>query len=482
MKLRKQAYLFIGLPLLLQLGITACLFVNVASLEKKISEEAFAKRVITLSNRAQALAAEGLVSMSTIRYSDVEAAHQRMSVLSKKCIAITTELRDLAAQDPSNAELIRSYADIVDHLQTLFIDILGSNELIDQKTFSTVFRESDFNIDFVFTFSNMAKAEKALRQKFSKQVEDMNVEGIRKQERDRFLLAGASVVVVSIAFLLALYLGKSTVGRLELLMSNVQAFSKGLLEMRSVSGNDEIAALNEQFQKIAKLRLEAEQERGAVLQAVSHDIRGPVGTLNLAIMMLLRAYKNLSEEEVSQRLIKISAESIRLVDLCNTFLDLEKFDSNSLSIEMRPVNILLLLENVRESAEGLTNETQQEIEIDCDPELEIQGDESRLMQILVNLISNASKFSPNASTIHLAAFVDEEGTTISVRDEGSGIPADEAEHLFEKFSQLKNAAGRSGSGLGLWICKRLIEMHNGKISCHSGGNQGTTFKMVFPKV
>lgn len=481
MKLRTKGYLFIGLPMVLQLCITAFLFNNVAGLEKKISKELFAKRVVALANQAQASASDTMISMVTLRFSNSETARKSVQRLCKQSIVITNDLRQLAKQDRANQKLIEDYADDIDQFQLLVRDLLVATLDAQDKnlSFSRVLYESDFNLETVLTYRNMARAEQAVRKQYASQVGDGGPDYIRQQERLRLLLAGALAINVVLAIVLATIYGKSTVDRLNMLMSNVQSFSNGIMDMRNVPGDDEITSLNDQFRVIARRRLEAEQERGAVLQAVSHDIRGPVGTLNMAIKTLLRGHEHLEADEISTRLARLNAESNRLVDLCNAFLDLEKFDSNSLSLKLQTTNILLLFEKTREAVEGLTNETGQEIEIECDSSTTLECDEDRLIQVMVNLVSNATKFAPADSTIFLSCTKTPDGTILSVRDEGSGIPADEAKDLFEKFTQLKNAQGRAGSGLGLWICKRLVEWHGATIDCQSAVNGGTTFRITF---
>ncbi|MBX9695905.1 MAG: HAMP domain-containing histidine kinase, partial [Cyanobacteria bacterium] len=220
------------------------------------------------------------------------------------------------------------------------------------------------------------------------------------------------------------------------------------------------------------------------LQTVSHDIRGPVGMLGLSIDLLWQTFEKLSEDELSHRLSVLSRESGRLVDLCNTFLDLEKFDSDSVTLNIQKVDLVLLCERARESVEILTNSRDQDIEIQNRDSVELYCDADRLMQVLVNLLSNAIKFSPVNSTISINIEIDavSNDTVISVRDEGSGFSSEDASRLFEKFSQLNNAKGRAGSGLGLWICKQLVELHGATISCSSAPGEGTTFTIRFPRV
>ncbi|MBX9670329.1 MAG: HAMP domain-containing histidine kinase [Candidatus Obscuribacterales bacterium] len=479
MKLRTRGYLFIGLPLAFQILITAGLFINIVTLEQRIEKEALARRGIGLASQISELAFDAVARIATLRYSDVDTSNRAVQKVLLNCEALLKELRQVPEKDPTLKEPIDEYANASQHMLEIIWDRLGSRQANDTDTLFRVWHEYDYDFDFLITFRNTTRAREILRSKLTAAIGTTS--SAREQERLRVFLVTALAINVALAFALASLYSSATVNKLNLLLGNVKAFSKGYLDMKTVPGNDEISTLNEQFKEMALERLTAERERGAVLQAVSHDIRGPIGAINIGLEHLNLAHETMPTEDMKRRLKRLSAETRRLVDLCNTFLDLESIENDKLKLDLQDHNVLLLLENARECIEEFAASTGKEIELVCDPDLQLTCDQDRLMQILVNLLSNAVKFTPDNSTITLiGSRPDSGGITISVQDQGPGIPENEAKLLFEKFSQLDSTRGSGGSGLGLWICKRLAELHGAKITCASTVGKGTTFSIDFP--
>lgn len=113
----------------------------------------------------------------------------------------------------------------------------------------------------------------------------------------------------------------------------------------------------------------------------------------------------------------------------------------------------------------------------------IQGDETRLRQVLDNLVSNAIKYSPNGGMIEIGGGVDDETVTVFVRDQGVGIPEREQERLFERFYRVDDTLSRrtKGTGLGLYLARTIIEAHGGRIRVKSKPGQGSTFYFTLPQ-
>ncbi len=478
MKLKTKGYLFIGLPLAIQIVITAGLFFNIVSLERRIEKETLARRGIGLASQISELAFDAVAKMVTLRYSDIETSNRAAQKVLLQCEALLKELRQIPTKEPALKEPIDEYATASEHFVEILWDRLGARRSNDADILFRFFHEYDYDFDFLITFRNTTRSREALRSKLMAQIGTTG--SAIEHERLRVVLVTALAINVAIALALASQYGSATVNKLNLLLENVKAFSKGNLDMKTVPGNDEISTLNEQFKEMALERLTAERERGAVLQAVSHDIRGPIGAINIGIETLNLKHETMSAEDMKRRLKRLSAETRRLVDLCNTFLDLESIENDKLKLDLQDHNVMLILEQARECVEEFAATNGKEIELSCDPDLQLRCDEDRLMQILVNLLSNAIKFSPEGSTITMIGERVGSGITISVQDQGSGIPENEAKRLFEKFSQLDNSRGSGGSGLGLWICKRLAELHGARINCASAVGEGTTFTIEFP--
>ena len=169
--------------------------------------------------------------------------------------------------------------------------------------------------------------------------------------------------------------------------------------------------------------------------------------------------------------------------LLDDLLDLSRSDSGRLSISNEPVQLIDQLEQVVDLARSTLS---RRIELNVPAQsaqdtVTVQADPARLRQVLLDLIENADKYSPNDRPIHLALRLDQEFACVDVIDEGIGIPADEQERVFERFQRASNATEKTGSGLGLSVVKLLVEGMGGSVEVRSQLNQGSCFTVRLPR-
>ena len=218
------------------------------------------------------------------------------------------------------------------------------------------------------------------------------------------------------------------------------------------------------------------------ISTVSHELRTPLTSLRAALG-LVTGGALLSRPAKMQQMLEIALDNTdRLVRLVNDILDLERISSgkSELQLSMCSVDDLLL----RASALQQAAAAKANIQINCTPShTRVWADADRILQTLTNLISNAIKFSPSESDIHLTArTVDNNEVTLEVSDHGRGIPADKLESIFERFQQVDASDSRAmgGTGLGLAICRSIVSQHGGRIWATSKPAQLTTFHFTLP--
>jgi signal transduction histidine kinase len=215
---------------------------------------------------------------------------------------------------------------------------------------------------------------------------------------------------------------------------------------------------------------------------VSHDLRTPVSA-NLLTLDLLKsdsAIGNLTDR--GRTLVERSiASNNRLMFLINDLLELERLDSGQLTLDMELVTFNDLIDETLPGVEMLAKAKDIAIEKD-DSDRFIYCESARIVQVLVNLIGNAVKFSPSGKKVFLKYAEGGGYSRISVSDEGPGINKDSISSIFDKFTQVKEASGahKQGFGLGLEICKKLVELHGGSITVSSELGVGTTFEISLP--
>ena len=218
-----------------------------------------------------------------------------------------------------------------------------------------------------------------------------------------------------------------------------------------------------------------------LVSVVSHELRTPLASV-VGFAELLRT-RELAEPQRQQFLTVIAEEGRRLTALINDFLDLQRMGSGRNQINPRPARLEALVEQAVSSA---GDDPLRPIQVTIDAGLPlVRADADSIQQVLSNLLNNARKYSPHGGTVRLTAREAEGQVTVSVQDQGLGIPPEAQSHLFQKFYRVDNSDRRQikGTGLGLTISRRIIEAHGGRIWGESAGlGLGSRFSFTLPVV
>jgi len=218
------------------------------------------------------------------------------------------------------------------------------------------------------------------------------------------------------------------------------------------------------------------------ISTVSHELRTPLTSLRGALGLLAGGALSARPEKTQQMLDIAIGNTDRLVRLVNDILDLERISSGKTELHSTMCSAEDLLRRAASVQQAHAPKPNIRIFFAANG-VSVWADPDRILQTLNNLISNAIKFSPPGSEIHLTARnLDENEALIEVRDQGRGIPADKLEHIFERFQQGDASDSRAlgGTGLGLAICRSIITQHGGRIWATSAPDQGTTFHFTLP--
>jgi signal transduction histidine kinase len=211
----------------------------------------------------------------------------------------------------------------------------------------------------------------------------------------------------------------------------------------------------------------------------SHEFRTPLSTV-LSSASLLSRYTTTEEQEKRQRHIeKIKASVKHLNDLLNDFLSLGKLDEGKVGAVFGELNVNELITDTIDEMKGLVK-TNQHIEYAHLGSDIMESDKRLIKNILINLISNAIKFSEEGSAIYVNSTVKDEEAVISVKDEGIGISEEDQAHLFSSFFRGKNALNIQGTGLGLHIVKRYLDLLGGDVHLKSEIGKGTIITFTIP--
>jgi signal transduction histidine kinase len=232
-------------------------------------------------------------------------------------------------------------------------------------------------------------------------------------------------------------------------------------------------------------RREVARMKDEFVSIVSHELRTPLTSMR-ASMQLLVADGDQMEPAETRDLLTVALNSTeRLVRIVNDMLDVAKIEAGRLELRRRPCAPLELVQQAVLTVRPLAHSAEVEVSVAVAPALaRLQADPDRLVQALVNLLSNALKFAPRKSVVTIGAEPSPLRGTIRfwVHDRGRGIAPDQLPKLFQKFQQLdgQGASRVPGTGLGLAITKALVEQHDGRVGVTSSPGEGTTFFFTLP--
>jgi PAS domain S-box-containing protein len=268
--------------------------------------------------------------------------------------------------------------------------------------------------------------------------------------------------------------GENTIYRANGVGFPAEYFLNPILDLGRYSGS--VLSFRDISQRYALDRLKDE-----FVSTVSHELRTPLTSIRGALGLLSSGILGDITDKATNLLRIALSNSDRLVRLINDILDLERAQSGREPLVFRPLKMADL---VRQAMDGmqLMAETAGVLLIHDKTQIEITADADRLLQVLTNLLSNAIKFSPPNSAVSIMLRPGSSGVTLSVIDQGRGIPADKLEAIFGRFQQVDASDSRQkgGSGLGLAICRAIVSQHNGRIWAERNPIRGSTFRVFLP--
>ncbi|MER2089526.1 MAG: HAMP domain-containing sensor histidine kinase [Sporosarcina sp.] len=296
-------------------------------------------------------------------------------------------------------------------------------------------------------------------------------------------------IALAISLLLSWILSTFHVRRIKRLQLATSAVAQGDYSVRIPSSDfDEIGELAGDFNgMVEKLDTSMEEienlenRRRQFMADVSHELRTPLTT----IRGIIEGLKNnmIPESEKVKGLQLATNETMRLIRLVNENLDYEKIRSNQVTLIKQDIQLIELLEIIKDQLDGVAGERHNEIVVAAEPDVLVFADYDRLTQILINITKNSIQFTENGR-IYLRGYTNDNNCVIEIEDTGAGIDPDDFEKIWGRFykaivSRTTNPYGEFG--LGLSIVKSLVTMHNGTIDVTSEKGRGTKFTLMFPR-
>jgi signal transduction histidine kinase len=238
--------------------------------------------------------------------------------------------------------------------------------------------------------------------------------------------------------------------------------------------------LNEANAKLRELSAMKEE----FLALTTHDLRSPLTVISGVINFFTSGRLGELTPEQRNMVSMMERNTQSLIELVNDLLDASKLESGTMRLDLSEVELRPLVEDMRETMLPMAREKEIEIETTVPEDLPpLRADRAKLRRVLVNLVSNALKFTPRGGRVEIGAALGGDGAArVFVSDTGVGIPPEDIERLFDKYEQARSRATRSekGTGLGLYITRQLVELHGGRIEARSEVGRGSTFSFTIP--
>lgn len=292
-----------------------------------------------------------------------------------------------------------------------------------------------------------------------------------------FLLLCFAVASVGVGTLVSFLLSRVPLKPFNILIQGMNRLASGDYEARIDLGEYQpVKGVADSFNTLAKELGNTEMLRSDFINNFSHEFKTPIMSIYGFAQILNR--KNISEQQKTEYMQIIEEESARLSSMATNVLNLTKVENQSILTDITRFNLSEQLRSCLLMLEKKWSKKELEISADFD-EYTISANESLLKQVWINLLDNAVKFSPENGTITVKIQDFGSGLTVSIQNSGSEISREDQKYIFNKFYQGDTSHSSEGTGTGLAIAKKIIELHKGKICAASRDNQ-TTFFVELP--
>ncbi|MBU0536765.1 MAG: HAMP domain-containing protein [Nanoarchaeota archaeon] len=335
-------------------------------------------------------------------------------------------------------------------------------------------------------FGPLNAAEESIRSSVSQSKEQINSS---LRTASLFIIVLSILVLIFFLYIISI-LNKKVVDPINKLRSATEEIQKGDFSVRvDIHTGGEIQELGESFnrtidalQELDDERLQLDKAKTEFLSITSHELRSPMTPMKAQMQMLLKGYYGKLNQKQKDALDIVLRNTDRLDSIIVDLLEVSRIEAGRLKFRFVKTDLTDTIKRLVEEMKGFMPEKKIQLMLEIGKLPVIEVDPDRVMQVLRNLINNAIKFSPAKSKIHINISSDNKEIFFSVKDTGIGMGLKDVRGVFEPFYQVEHTLSRKvgGTGLGLTICKGIIESQKGRIWAESTLNKGTTFYFTVP--
>ncbi|HEY9713792.1 MAG TPA: ATP-binding protein [Chroococcales cyanobacterium] len=474
LKIAHKGLILVAVPLAFELLFVGILFALQQSAELEAQKQARAKDILAVTGDLTRNLVDASTSLAIYRVTRSDTYISRYDEIAREIPKLYERLNKLTATDPSQAAkvvLLENYSERMLYLTSNFRRQTDPSILVIRSSLA-------LRHEIEIAYRHYIEQE----QKLAEELKTIQNPTIEQEKKNRFKIGLVIGIIINIALTAwsALFFSRNITRRLAVLTDNNLRLSRHDKLHEPLSGDDEIADLDNGFHAMAEALATAQQRKQEFVQMISHDLRTPLSSIQGTLAAAARGIYGQVNEKGLTRLSDAEASAESLINMINELLDIEKIEAGMMQIALRPTSLSTIVEKSISAVRPLAEKHAITINApasDC----QVECDEERLARVLTNLLSNAVKYSPDGSTVTISEEHDRDSVTVKVTDQGQGIPAGAREKIFDRFQQVELADQSKGSGLGLAICKAIVEAHQGTIGVTSEPGTGSTFWFTLPR-
>jgi signal transduction histidine kinase len=476
LKIFHKGLILVSVPLAVELIFIGVLVVMLKHADEATQREAKCREIVAETNNMSKSFFDVATALVGYKYTHSKMFSGRYNGASGQIPDIFRRLEELTTSDPEQAQHVAKMKDI------------GKKILDLTKNFTTP--DSSAGMMFALDahsyreqvegyYDNIVKEASALVQQAKVLEDPAKVEASRQAVL--MCLTFGVLFNLGVTFVLSAFFYNSVVRRLSVLSDNNRRMEEKQALNDPMTGDDEIADVDQAFHKMVDALSLAERQKQEFVSMISHDLRTPLTSLNITLELIGKGKFGALTEKGQSRVRDLVEEVERLIRLINELLDIQKIQSGFMKLNLSDVSLLSVIDSAVTAVNSLA-EVKGVVIVSPKEDVRLWADADRLVQVVQNLVSNAIKYSPDNARITIAIETLPRSIRVTISDQGRGIPNQQLDKIFEPYQQVyaSDSSPSRGTGLGLTVCKQVIEAHDGTIGVESKVGAGSTFWFVLP--
>lgn len=472
LKLGQKAVILVALPLIFELIFVGILVGLLRQSEAETFKERHARAMVAESNSLLKNFMDGGILIHLYVSTKKDSFLQRQQEICEEIPKQFRSLKIMAADSPRTKESVER----LENACRKGLELMTAARLLKGED-AAAMNWVGSNDELATTTEQLISGLRGFvkEQEQAEQV-DSNAEAGARFAVMQWLLFGVITNCVLVV-LIAIYFHKDIMSRLVILVENTRRLGQGKPLQGLVSGKDEIALLDSVFHDVVDALEAASKRKQELVSMVTHDLRTPLTSIRSTLTLLSEGALGELPPKAVKKIGAAESSADRLISLINDLLDIEKLEAGKMQIDLSDAVLEEIFDSSLNSVAAFAEEAG--VIIECEEsDFIVRADPDRIVQVLVNLLSNAVKFSPKGAVVKLCAIkANEAWVEVQVSDRGRGIADEYQSRVFERFQQVSpgDATEKKGTGLGLPICKAIVEAHGGEIGVQSKAGEGSTF-------